>query len=72
MLNCFCIIQECPPWYGKIESKNKAKCPGDGICCGAGYRKNCGEQCAKNLCTGAGGTWVPVDHGKYPYTCEMG
>ena len=39
--------------------------------CTAGWTSACGEACAKSKCSAAGGSWIPLDYGHNPYTCQM-
>ena len=39
--------------------------------CVAGWSWECGEDCARNNCAVANGTWIPLDYSSNPYTCRM-
>ena len=62
---------------GNCQSKKNTLCPpgysgpnADGNCI-ASWSYACGEDCAKNKCAEAGGTWIPLDYRYNPYTCKM-
>ena len=52
----------CPIGYTGPDENNK---------CIVGWSPGFGEEQAKNSCSKAGGTWIPLDYGNYPYTCQM-
>jgi hypothetical protein len=43
----------------------------DGKVCTGGWTADCQEECARNKCSSFGGTWVPLDYSKNPYTCNV-
>lgn len=60
----------------KINFNEKIhNCPKDympsGDECITGWSSTCGENCALNKCQAAGGTWIPKDYSRSPYTCKM-
>ena len=62
---------------GNCQSKKNTLCPpgysgpnADGNCI-ASWSYTCGEDCAKNKCAEAGGSWIPLDYRYNPYTCNM-
>ena len=62
----------CPQGYTS-RGFNNPRCPGTGQCCTTGYRDDCGQSCAKQLCEGkVGGKWIPLDYNSNPFTCEIG
>ena len=61
--NCKAPVSiKCPPGYTGPNADNM---------CTAGWTSACGEACAKSKCSAAGGSWIPLDYGHNPYTCQM-
>jgi hypothetical protein len=57
------IKKACPPGYTG---------PNDDNMCITGWTSACGEGCAKSKCSAAKGSWIPLNYGYNPYTCQMG
>ena len=51
----------CPTGYSGPNSNNQ---------CTKGWIHGCGSRCAKNICEGKGGRWIPKDYSRNPYTCS--
>jgi|SaaInlV_165m_DNA_3_1040750.scaffolds.fasta_scaffold34488_1 hypothetical protein len=51
----------CPIGYSGPNNNNE---------CTKGWVRNCGSVCARNICEGKGGRWIPKDYSRNPYTCS--
>lgn len=55
------VPTKCPSGYSGPNSNNE---------CTKSSTSECGLTCAKNICESDGGTWIPKDYSRNPYTCS--